>query len=411
MKKILFIIPFFIIGGVIYYFLVENNKNDRELPALLNVATDFVYQDACDSAVDYASRIIQSAKNPNNLAFAHTIIGYCEFENGNLDSAFAHYDLARTHTLSSDSLDYYLLVEINAMLGSIFEEYEKYYRAAQYFKEAINILSKYERPFIADAHYNLAFCQSQLNDIKCIKTYYQAIGYSQKYNNHRIESMCLNDLGHVMLETHNYESAREHYEASLATKYALSNYRIQYFAYQGIGESYYYEDKLGKSKENLDKALALMLLEGDNKNAFSVYHFLGKLMAKFKYYKQAEEYYDLAIQLLPYAQFTRKNIEVYADISFVQSIQGKTDLSTKNHTTHYELMNQYIDRLEHASKLVQQDTFDSIVNVTESSFRDNLPNTLQDGIDKNGLPNFIFLLCFTSFSNTAMRKMQPISIC
>jgi tetratricopeptide (TPR) repeat protein len=397
MNRLIFIFCVVSVLGALVYWLWPASSV-RYLPQTLQQSNDLLYEGKYDSAMYYAREVVNSAKNQNNLAYAEAILGYCWYVKDNIDSSYYHYKRSLRASNKADSTDYYLKVSTLNQLGIVFQKYQIHKKAIEYFGRALKILEVYERPAIAIIYYNMAYNQRQINDIECVKSYYNALQYATKHKSPRYESLSLNALGNLMLETSNYESAIEYYKMALSTDFTNSSKKYTSFAFQGLGEANFHLDQIEESEKHLNEGLAIILQLEDKKYVFRSYQFLGRLYEKKGDSEQAEKYYLQAIEYFSLADHTRENIGIFRELSKVQQQLDKIEESSLNNMKHYQELEKYLDEKEKAAQLARQDLFEQTVAISESNFRKNMEwLTLKDEVNWHFL-FFISTLCISYFT-------------
>ncbi len=367
MKKVFIVLLALVSVSVLY--VIWPNGPKRNLPATLQKSAGFLYSGNYDSSEVYARQVLTDARNLNNIAYANNIIGYCWFAKGNLDSSYHYYNESLHASNKSDSVDYELKIRTLMALGAIFENFQINKKAIQYYSSAVQLLEIYESKSIVRAYFNLAYNQSKINDIECVQSYYYALEYATKYKNDFYESLCLHDLGNLMLDTKNYESAIEYYNMSLVSVHTKNNKEDQAFAYQGIGEANFFMGNYDLAEKNLLKAEEIKKGLDNQKYRFSSHLFLARLNKEKGLLEKSENEYRIAIQYYPLNELNRQNIKVYKELSDVQLAQGKTQQSYETNVKHYAEVDRYLDEREKATQLAKQDQFDTTVAVTEAQYR------------------------------------------
>ncbi|MFY0625569.1 MAG: tetratricopeptide repeat protein [Reichenbachiella sp.] len=356
------------ICGTLYLWPTDNNRN---LPRDLEISRKHLSNQNFDTAISTARLVLESAKNKNNQAYAEAIIGYSYYILGDLDSSYIHYKNSLNFSNQSDSVDHLLKASTFNMLGAIFETKAIYKKSIQYYQSSIDIYESFDKPEIVKVYYNLAYNQSQINDIECVKSYYKALEYATQFENFYYETICLNDLGNLMLTTENYEAAIEYFTMSLKSEYTQGKDDIKSFAYQGLGEAYFLMENYIESEENLKKALSFKEKLDNKKYIFTAQLYLARLKKAQGDFHSSEDLYGKAIEYFPLADHNRENIAVFKELSAVQAELGKMDESNDSKVRHYAELEKYLDERERAAELARQDQFDATVAVSEAQYRKN----------------------------------------
>ncbi|PIB34664.1 hypothetical protein BFP72_04185 [Reichenbachiella sp. 5M10] len=286
-----------------------------------------------DSAIHYAQKILSFSTSPNNRAYAQSIIGYSWFMKKNYDSAYHYY----TESLKSErNVQTPLKASSLNMLGIIFEIKEAHPTAVHYFQKSISVYEPLNDPHLATVYYNLAYNQSQTNNIDCLDSYYKALSYASDFNNERIRAFCLNDLGNLMLETKNYESAKEYYSSVLQVEYTHTSPFILACAIQGLGETAFHTHDLATAQKHAVESLNIKIENGLDESLFTSYLLLGRIARETQNLAEAETNFKRAIVYYPMKERNKKFVDVFKELSQVEEALGNVKLSEYYNRLHFE---------------------------------------------------------------------------
>lgn len=414
MGKKAFVVPAIIVTAItVVTFLYWSNFNDnkRVLPENLQSARNHLVTQNYDSAILFAQTVINKAKNQNNIAYAENIIGYAWFYKGNMDSSYYHYANSIKASHKSDSVDLYVRANTYSNLGSVFEDLEIHEKAISYYKKSVEIYTELESPELAKQYYNIAFNQSKVNDIECVKSYYKALEVATQFENKYYEAICLNDLGILMLETSNYVAASEYFTMSLTSDYTMRDDEMKAFAHHGLGVAYVHLEELKNAKKELKIGIELYNKVNNKQFLLNAYRNLSKALAKEDNPQASEQALLKGIEYFSYASHTRDNIKVFQELSDIQYGLGKIKASNANKVRHYSEIEKYLDEKERASELAKKDQFDQTVAVQEAHYRNNsLFTHIKDELDWGLLVKLGCLLYFSFFLIVAERKLRWITV-
>lgn len=350
MRKIVYILisTLILIGSTYagYRYLVPK----EHLPTQLEESKNLLYKGEYDSAIYFAHKIIETSKDLTNIAYANNIIGYSWYEKSNFDSAFFYYaEAIRLKKNSTPNLN----ASAYNMMGLIFEKKQTHETAIKYFQEAIGIYESEHSKRLPIVYYNLAYNQSQVDNIECIKSYYKALEYASEFKDEKYESYCLGDLGNLMLETSNYEAASEYFIESLDNDYAQNNPMRKAFALQGLGESEFFLKDYANAKVHALETLKLKTENNIEEHLFSTYFLLGRIYKETEDLIEAENNYKRALIYYPFNERNKKAVNVFKELSDVQFQMGKFNQSEYHNQLHFEELERIFDERKEAHQLSQ----------------------------------------------------------
>ncbi|MCV9387080.1 tetratricopeptide repeat protein [Reichenbachiella ulvae] len=349
-RRFLLILPLLliIVGIGMVTFKLSPFSPQANLPESLNASKELLNKGQYDSAIFFAKRIIEISKNPVNLSYANSIIGYSWFELENLDSSYFYYTKAIENKEKSNPS---LIAGAYNMVGLIFEKKQTHGAAIKYFKEAIDIYEKANSKRLPVVYYNLAYNQSQSDNIDCIKSYYKALEYASKFEDLKYESYCLADLGNLMLETKNFEAAKEYFVESLDNEYAKNNPRRKAFALQGLGETEYFLKDYSSAKIHALEVLKLKRENNIEEHLFTSYYLLGRIYRDTDDLIEAENNLKRALIYYHNNKRNKKSVNVFKDLSDVQFKLGKTNQAEYHNQLHYEELERMLNERKEAYQL------------------------------------------------------------
>ncbi|UXP32400.1 tetratricopeptide repeat protein [Reichenbachiella agarivorans] len=345
-KKIGLFSLLFLMGSIacIYFFRGKTGS----LPIDLKESSNRMIGGQYDSAIFYAKKIIANSNSAYNQLYAFSIIGYSWFEQGELDSALFYYSKALTFEsttnpgLKASSLN---------MIGLILQEKQTHDKSIKYFRESISLYETINSKQLPIVYYNLAYNQSQTNNIECIESYYKALEYASDFKDLKYEAYCLSDLGNLMLETKNYNSAIEYFLASLDNEYAKNHPRRKAVALQGLGESEFYTRDYSSAKVHALEALKLKMENGYEEFLFTSYLLLGRIYRETNELEEAENNFKRAIIYYPYNERNKKNVAVFKELGDVELQLGKLKQSEYYNQIHFEELERQLDERKQAHNL------------------------------------------------------------
>ena len=206
---------------------------------------------------DYAL-YTQEKKNPGQLAFAYTMIGWIYHQQGEYPKAFEFYDKAITVSRKNNDR----LNEATAM-----RKLAVWYMDKEEYDKALQLLTK----------------SSEINRQQL------------KSRRHRYNLACdYFDLGLLFVNKDDLETGRDFYDKSLKlfSKMDLKNEMSDY--YFNLGEIYLMEKDYQNTLQNYMKGLSIDLAQDNKPSISSDYNMIGELYVEIDDPKKAEEFFKKA---------------------------------------------------------------------------------------------------------------------
>ncbi|RJE74443.1 lipopolysaccharide assembly protein LapB [Reichenbachiella sp. MSK19-1] len=325
-----------LVGSAIYYFFSPSRKDiSIEVKSSVEKMSNGEY----DSAIILAKQILQTSQNSKNSFYSLSIIGYSYFKKKDLDSSFLYYSkaLAIKHIEPTEKAN-----ALN-MVGVIFQHKQTHPSAIKYFQQAINLYETGNNKKLPIAYYNLAYSQSQTDNIACIDSYYKALEYASKFEDKRYEVYCLSDLGNLMLETTNYKAATEYFYESLDNEYTKNHVRSRAIALQGLGEAEYASKDYDSAKLHALEALKIKTERSYDDLLFTSYFLLGRIYRNTGDLNEAENNLKRAVIYYPHNERNKQAVNVFKELSDVQLQLGKMQQSEYHNQLHFEELERILD--------------------------------------------------------------------
>ncbi|MBU2913604.1 tetratricopeptide repeat protein [Reichenbachiella agariperforans] len=337
MKKFLVVTLITILSGAtVFYFLSSDRKS---IPQDIKPSIEKMTNGEYDSAIILAKKILTFSKNDKNKFLALSIIGYSFYEKREADSSFHYY----TKALSIKNINNTERANALNMVGVIFQHKQTHPSAIKYFQQAINLYETGNNKKLPIAYYNLAYSQSQTDNIACIDSYYKALEYASKFEDKRYEAYCLSDLGNLMLETSNYEAATEYFHESLDNEYTKNHVRSRAIALQGLGEAEYASKDYDSAKLHALEALKIKTERSYDDLLFTSYFLLGRIYRNTGDLNEAENNLKRAVIYYPHNERNKQAVNVFKELSDVQLQLGKIQQSEYHNQLHFEELERILD--------------------------------------------------------------------
>lgn len=363
MRKTFYLFTFVLVifTGTLYLFLKEetNEPSDFFSQEIL-LANQYSNKGLYDSVIYFCKKDLSKESIPYNACHVYNLMGYSYKKLKKYDSSSYYYIKSIKHFKDIDKKyrDRGLFLKGSSLnqIGLILKKKHLYSESIPYFKEAIKIFEKRGSSFICAAYYNLAFAQSQINDINCIDSYYKALDYATKYHNPKYEMTCRNNIGYLMLETNNPYAAIDYFNSALKSEYAKEHPKLKSFCFQGLAESHYRLNEYSTAKVWATKSLDLKLDKNIEHYLFSPYYLLAKIYRDTNEDELAEGYFKKAAIYFDHTKKKRGSISVFKDLSDIQLKLGKMKQSSINNERHFRELQKFLEEKRKATILVKSDS-------------------------------------------------------
>ena len=213
--------------------------------------------------------------------------------------------------------------------------------------------------------------------------YFKALKLSEKFHNKRSQSIALNGIGNVFIDTKQYNKALYYLRKAILLEKDMNNKKGQEYGYANLGEIFIEKQEYDSAYFYIDKALDIAIKHPRKEGVAIKYTLLGKLYQKQGDYKKSNTFYlksipqlekfhntrylsksylNIGINQLNLKQFTqaKKNIDLGLDKAKQINSKENVLLGYETLTDYFSKTNQFKQAL-HAQKQVL--TFrDSIIN-------------------------------------------------
>ena len=270
---------------------------------LLNTFTNYSQRKKKFVNIDSLYRVLQT--KPDS---PHKVDQLIELYKKSIKQKGIRKDVLDEALILAENLRYYKGIAICYNRKGITARYEQDYgQSVMFHKRALTYFKKTKDTFYTAKCYNsLAVTYRKLNlEKEAFENYLIGLKLSEELHNKRGESISLNGMGNVFLNTEQYNKALKYFKRAIAIETDKKSYKNREYGYANIGEVFMAKKEYDSAFYYFDESFKIAKKHPHKENLAIKHILFGKLYQQEKKYKQSSKEYQIAIPELKKYKNTR----------------------------------------------------------------------------------------------------------